>query len=281
MQNEREQLLSQLLLYFENLKQEFEQKSGSVSTSVSGFDKLNQENMSPIVASIIWCRQISEKLKRTFISSEWLVSDLENFKKLRGIKDSLSKKLEDSQKQYFASWSNSIEKAISDKSDSLALDITGKLMELDLSDGILKVGFSDKLVSLIKEVRQLLEYGFEVPKTIKTVASEGKKYCKEAITLKQVANFYNNMSSQILESQKRMLLGEALAFEEVVKSTKSLQNGKLTWNSSNEVADYIKMVQKAANDLMGENRKLRKVHFEILEKIKEIQGIDLTKFRQS
>ncbi|OMJ92391.1 hypothetical protein SteCoe_4833 [Stentor coeruleus] len=280
LQNEREQLLSQIVLSVESLKQEFDQKSTQSSNIVSSFDKLSQENMSPLVSSIVWARQLYTKLNRTYSSSEWLLADLENFKKLRHFKDTLGKKLEDYQKQSFGSWCGGVDKALSDKSDPIALDITGKLMELDLTDGFLKVGFSDKLVQLIKEVRQLLEYGFDVPKNIKTVALEGKKYCKEAITLKQVANFYNNMSSQILECQKRMLLGEAIAFEEVVKNTKSLSSGKLMWNSSNEVAEYIKVVQKAANELMGENRKLRKVHFEIIEKIKELQSIDLLKYRQ-
>ena len=280
LQSEREQLLSQVLTSAESLRQEFDQKLVQSSGIVSGFDKLNQENMSPIIASIIWSRQLTQKLNRLFVNSEWLLADLENFRKFRVLRESLGKKIDEFKDQNFASWSNTIEKAIADRNDPLALDITGKLMEIDLSDGVLKVGFSDKLVQLIKEVRLLLEYGFEISKNIKSIALEGKKYCKEAITLKQVANFYNNMTSEILECQKRMLLGEALAFEEVVKSTKSLQAGKLTWNSSNEVADYIKMVQKAANDLMSENRKLRKVHFEILEKIKELQGIDLLKYKQ-
>jgi dynein heavy chain 2, cytosolic len=280
LQSEREQLQTQLLIYCENLKQEFDQKAVQTGGFALNFDKIIQENMSPIISSIIWSRQLSQKLNRVYNNSEWLLSDLENFKRIRGFKEILGKKIDDFQKQSFMAWSSGIEKAISDKNDPLALDITGKLMDLDLTEGVLKVGFSDKLVQLIKEVRQLLEYGFDIPKNIKTIASEAKKYCKEAITLKQVANFYNNMSSQILESQKRMLLGEALAFEEVVKSTKNLQNGKLTWNSSNEVSDYIKLVQKAANDLMTENRRLRKVHFEILEKIKDLQGIDLLKFRQ-
>ena len=68
-------------------------------------------------------------------------------------------------------------------------------MELDLTDGLLKVGYSDKLVQLLKETRQLAEYGFSIPKKLKLVAAQGKKYYKEAIALKQVANFYNNMSS--------------------------------------------------------------------------------------
>lgn len=279
LQSEREQLLGQILTGFDVIKQEFDQKVQG-NGGLSGFDKLNQENMSPIIAGIIWARQLSTKLLRSYSQSEWVLSDLENFKKLTQIRDSLNKKLEDFQKQSFSTWSSAIEKSVSDKSDPLALDITGKLMELDLNDGVLKVGFSDKLVQLIKEVRLLIEYGFDIPKSIKSIAVEGKKYCKEAITLKQVANFYNNMSSQILECQKRMLLGEALAFEEVVKNTKAASQGKLMWNSSNEVAEYIKTVQKAANELMSENRKLRKVHFEIVEKIKELSGIDLLKFRQ-
>jgi len=33
-------------------------------------------------------------------------------------------------------------------------------MEIDLDEGILRVNYSEKLVSLIKEVRQLCELGF-------------------------------------------------------------------------------------------------------------------------
>jgi dynein heavy chain 2 len=73
--------------------------------------------------------------------------------------------------------------------------MTGKIMELDLSDGLLKVKFSDRLISLLKEVRTLLEYGFKIPDHVKKIAIEGKKFIKEGTALKKVANFFNSMSS--------------------------------------------------------------------------------------
>ena len=75
-------------------------------------------------------------------------------------------------------------------------------MEIDLNDGYLRVNYSDKLVHLIKEVRQLCEIGFrkQIPKQIIEITEVGKKYYKEALTLKQIANFYNQMSDQIVES---------------------------------------------------------------------------------
>lgn len=70
-------------------------------------------------------------------------------------------------------------------------------MELDMSDGLLKVNYSDRLVVLLREVRQLCELGFrkQIPQIVHKTAEDGKKFYKEALTLKQIANFYNSMSS--------------------------------------------------------------------------------------
>ena len=59
-------------------------------------------------------------------------------------------------------------------------------MDIDLSDGILKVNYSEKLAQLIREVRQLCELGFrkQISKQIIEIVEVGKKYYKEAMTLK-------------------------------------------------------------------------------------------------
>ncbi len=44
--------------------------------------------------------------------------------------------------------------------------------------------------------------------------------------LKQIANFYNTMSSQIIESQKGLLLIEAQKFEKIIKNTNAM-----LWNN--------------------------------------------------
>jgi dynein heavy chain 2 len=59
-------------------------------------------------------------------------------------------------------------------------------MELDPNDGALKVHYSDRLVILLREVRQLSALGFVIPAKIQQVANVAQKFCKQAIILKQV-----------------------------------------------------------------------------------------------
>ena len=116
-------------------------------------------------------------------------------------------------------------------------------MELDLADGLLKVNYSDRLVVLLREVRQLCELGFrkQITPQIHKTAEDGKKFYKEALTLKQIANFYNSMSSQIIDSQKSMVVDLAIRFEKVVKSTPSKtgrgEDGttEITWDNPIEL----------------------------------------------
>ena len=59
-------------------------------------------------------------------------------------------------------------------------------MELGHSDGKLHVHYDDKLVTLIREVRQLSGMGYAVPAKIQQTASTGRKFYKQAVILKQV-----------------------------------------------------------------------------------------------
>ena len=59
-------------------------------------------------------------------------------------------------------------------------------MELGHGDGKLHVHYDDKLVTLIREVRQLSGMGYTVPAKIQQTASTGRKFYKQAVILKQV-----------------------------------------------------------------------------------------------
>ena len=59
-------------------------------------------------------------------------------------------------------------------------------MELSHSDGKLRVHYSDKLVSLLREVRQLAAFGFTVPAKIQHTASTAHKFYRHGVILKQV-----------------------------------------------------------------------------------------------
>lgn len=116
-------------------------------------------------------------------------------------------------------------------------------MDLDHVDGKLKIHYSDRLSSLLREVRQLAALGFTIPAVIQKAANTADKFYRQAIVLKQVrdsidfvtsfidsfihlfiiryalqvAHFYNTIDQQMIPSQRPMMLGLALAFEQIIK----------------------------------------------------------------
>lgn len=67
-----------------------------------------------------------------------------------------------------------------------SLQASSRVMELDHMDGKLKIHYSDRLVSLLKEVRQLSALGFNIPAKIQQAAHTAEKFYRQAIVLKQV-----------------------------------------------------------------------------------------------
>jgi len=67
-------------------------------------------------------------------------------------------------------------------------------MELNTKDGRLHVSYSDRLVTLVREVRMLLQRGFAVPAKIQHVAQVAEKFKLHANILKQVRLLYNTAS---------------------------------------------------------------------------------------
>lgn len=63
-------------------------------------------------------------------------------------------------------------------------------MDLDHVDGRLKIQYSDRLVSLLREVRQLSALGFPIPAKIQQAANTADKFYRQAIVLKQVRVYY-------------------------------------------------------------------------------------------
>ena len=59
-------------------------------------------------------------------------------------------------------------------------------MDLDQRDGKLRVHYGDRLVTLMREVRQLSALGFAVPAKIQQTASTANKFYRHGMILKQV-----------------------------------------------------------------------------------------------
>ena len=147
-------------------------------------------------------------------------------------------------------------------------------MEIDRETGFLNVNFSEKLFQLIQDCRLLTEYGYysKITKDIVKVNEEGKKILKDAISLKQIANFYNTLSSQVIPSQKPMLVKCAKEFEiNLTTVTEKFKKSKTNLDLEN----YVNIIQTAANSLTSEIRKLKKAHATILDLLCQLLNYDL------
>lgn len=126
----------------------------------------------------------------TLATAEDLLGDLDGYKPFYREAIELKDELYDYQREQFDGWSRQTLGAIDSKAGSLSLETSGRLMELGKKDGKLVVHYSDKLVTLLREVRQLLAFGFPVSAKIHHVANTAQKFYRHAIVLKRVSVLY-------------------------------------------------------------------------------------------
>ena len=77
----------------------------------------------------------------------------------------------------------------------------------------------------------------------------------------------------MIPSQRNLMLQSALAFERIIKKPNvgakdsGGQKVQVTWDNPQELEAYIVKLQAAAEKLTTENRKLRKWHFVLSDKV--------------
>ena len=81
----------------------------------------------------------------------------------------------------FQTWVKKITEALRDRDQQQKYRMTGQLMEFDFTHkegGLLKVNYSEKLVTLVKDARVLGEHGFKIPSEVHKVTENAKKFYK-------------------------------------------------------------------------------------------------------
>uniref|UniRef100_A0A8C9S5I7 Cytoplasmic dynein 2 heavy chain 1 n=1 Tax=Scleropages formosus TaxID=113540 RepID=A0A8C9S5I7_SCLFO len=278
--SERETLLAKLLDYIKGLRSDFEGRCHGIPGEKSG--PIAGKNLPEVVNNIVWVRQLLLKVEDSMRMAETLLSDLSGYRSFMRLTDDLQELLRSYEQEQFNDWSREIQTGLSDPKSG----ISNRVMELDHVDGKLKIQYSDRLVTLLREVRQLSALGFAIPAKIQQAANTADKFYRQALILKQVAHFYNTIDQQMIPSQKPMMLSYALAFEQVIKQNPRSHSrdsgGKLqiTWDNPKELELYIGKLQVAAERLSTENRKLRKWHADFTEKVVALMNIDLLRHQQ-
>ena len=277
----RNKLLIDLMKYINELNQIYENKqknSSNILADEENEDRLREKNIvgvSPRISMIISLHSLKQKCQNCISLSVNVLNDLKDYSNLNQSAQNLIKKIDNFIDEIIGEW-NSNYMGINDEIPRLGTD----LVEIDKKTGFLKVNFSEKLFQLIQDIRLLTEYGYQnkIEQELIKANEEGKKILKNAISMKQTANFYNGLSTQVIPSQKPMLVKCAKEFEtNLVYATKKFKSkeGKI------DLENYVNMIQTAGNNLNEEIKNLKKAHNGILDLLFQLFNYDLisTKYK--
>ena len=237
-----------------------------------GDEKLNEKNIVGVtkkISLIISAHMLKQKCANCKKLSQNVLADINEYKHFEKNADNLVNEINNFIDDNLNDWNNSYS-SLQNELPKLGSDI----VEIDKKTGFLKVNFSEKLFNLIQDVRLLTELGYhqKIDKNLYNLNNEGKKILKDAISLKQISNFYNSLSSQVIPSQKPMLVKCAKEFEmNLTVATKKFKSE----NSKLDLENYVNLVQSAANTLTNEIRKLKKSHSNILDLLCQLFNYDL------
>eukprot|EP00953_Heterococcus_sp_UTEX-ZZ885_P012620 7231-Heterococcus_DN1.PRE.4 len=215
--SEREILLQQLTEHLNAVDASFDdfdrelQKGSNGSSSTAAAAAVSGKNMSKRVRGVVHCRVLNSRCRAMRTTAAELLSDLSGFKAFSELADELVLKAARQEASLVEEWREGVEDMLD--SEGLSDQLRGKLMDINKA-GLLEVNYSERLVTLLREVRQLAELGHAIPSRVAKAAGEGERYYRYGVMLKKVANFYNNVEAQIIDAQKPMLLDALLAFEE-------------------------------------------------------------------
>lgn len=126
------------------------------------------KNFSSFLCNIVWTRQVYDKVNRIVNGHcQELFKDFEDLESMKYESETFLKDIESFENEQLNKWKSEItEAAYSD--DGLELQKDAKMMTLDLKNSVLHVNYSDRLILLIREVRQLAELGLrnKIPQEI-------------------------------------------------------------------------------------------------------------------
>ena len=269
LEGERRLVVRKMAEMVDDMKAEFDaMKTGGEPSRAEARD------LSPFLQRLSWAHQLRAKLQSiaSIITRVFPGGETEKFAvQTRG----LGEKIGGIAKQAFGQWAATTSAALTDPASPLHLSTSGAaLMELDLRHGgELVVHYSPQLVTLLRECRHVSELGYRVDSSIDAAVKVAERYYRYGLKLRQIANFYNSMSEQILPSQLGLLMAEAQAFEAVVKDGSSKGKG-WNWDRLDECDKYVERLEAAAEELMNRNRKLRASHVALGQLAVQVVGVE-------
>lgn len=147
------------------------------------------KNAPESVNKILWARHLEARVSETREVGEAVLGDLAGFRQFRHDAEDLREELESWREDQFNDWAREVQSRLQDAHNKLSLDVQDRSMELSAKDGKLYVNYSERLITLLREVRTLTGLGYVIPAKIQVVAELAQRFYRQAIILKQVTCF--------------------------------------------------------------------------------------------
>jgi len=101
------------------------------------------------------------------MAAKSLFADLPSLQKLVTVANDLRTNISSYERGRYEDWQRGILSVLKDPNQQKKYQMTGQLMEFDFeAGGLLKVNYSEKLVTLVKDARAIGEHGFPLDKNI-------------------------------------------------------------------------------------------------------------------
>ncbi|MEW5298925.1 MAG: hypothetical protein WDW36_001995 [Sanguina aurantia] len=310
--DEKDALAKQVDKHLDNLQSEFEGHRSSAGGKEAAIAH-GGRNTCSVAERIMWCMQTTQKLAKVVevvtqmlggrvgglgggggggqgavtpssssssnsSSSSTVFSDGSSSTSLRaclGVAAEMSKEVKSFKEDQFRAWEDNV----ADQLNSMVAWKNSKLMTFDEKNAHVKTHFNDQLVVLLREVRQLQALGFSIKSKVMTEVETANKFYRYGMVLKQRANFYNNISTEMIPCQKPMMLADAMDFEKVLMNPRDAQNKEITWKNAAALDGYVKRLNDVADRLAEKNRQLRKWHAVLGERVVALMGTDLVRHK--
>ena len=137
---------------------------------------------------MIIAKQLEAKANKVLQTSQKLLEDLKGFESLQQMVTELLKDLKQQHAELFDSWTSEISSLI--KEGVLTLKESDPVVQFSKDNKLMRVNYSDRLVTLISEVRQFKALGYHIPSHIDQTSEHAKEFMKLARVLEQVFEKY-------------------------------------------------------------------------------------------
>ncbi|CAE8588828.1 unnamed protein product [Polarella glacialis] len=269
--NERERLLTELGDFLERVLHELET-----------FDPANLpagRGLSQHARKMVWVEHFRSKADLCARPLSGFLKDLHSAGKVSSAYKKLRAELKEYRNKAYKDWVEEVESQLNDKEDPIALEMNSRVMDFDTAQqGALKITYSERLIELVKEARIFEQLGCNIPSKVKLAVQDGLKFYRFAVQLKQICNFYNHLSAELLPSQKLMVLQPALAFEQLFNDKQSSMK-KVQWAKLDQLEAFTRNVKDGAERLRSVNRRLRNGHSQVSQEVVQMANVSLLRQR--